>query len=59
MPQHKRQRSDAQVAAQVAVEALANNPDAFSQDTIEAVLRNGEAYDVPDFYMDLAREAIA
>lgn len=46
----------AQIAAQVAVEAVANDPDAYDFPTVVAVLENGEANGVPEFYLDLVRQ---
>jgi RNA polymerase-interacting CarD/CdnL/TRCF family regulator len=49
------ERTDQQIAAQVAVEAVANQPWAFEQATCEAVLRNGEANNVAELYLELIR----
>lgn len=45
----------AAVAAQVAVEAVANCPEAFDVDTIACVLANGERNGVASFYLDMLR----
>ena len=46
---------DAVTAAQVAVEAVANDRDAYDESTRLAVLRNGEDAGVADIYLDLIR----
>jgi len=48
-------RTDAHIAAQVAVEAVANEPHGFDEATRLAVLRNGEAEGVADFYLNMIR----
>lgn len=45
----------AKIAAQVAVEAVANDPEAYDAVTREAVLRNGEEQGVAAFYLDMLR----
>lgn len=48
-------RTPAQIAAQVAVEALANNPHDYDDATRVAVLANGEAEGVAALYLDMIR----
>lgn len=48
-------RTPAQIAAQVAVEALANAPRTYDDTTRVAVLANGEAEGVPAFFLDMIR----
>lgn len=54
MTTHSRKpRTPAQIAAQVAVEAVANDPMAYDVDTIDAVRQNGRRNGVSDFYLDM------
>lgn len=46
---------NAQIAAQVAVEAVVNNPDAFNRVTIQAVMANAQDNNVSEFYMEMIR----
>lgn len=48
-------RTPAAIAAQVAVEAVANDRDDYDEATRLAVLANGEAMGVADLYLDLIR----
>lgn len=53
-------RTPAQIAAQVAVEHVANTyGDGFDRETMAAVLTNGEANGVSDLYLDMVREILA
>lgn len=54
-----RTRTDARIAAQVAVESVANvGLDEFDADTIAAVIRFGEEQGVSDLYLDLIRSTV-
>jgi hypothetical protein len=44
---------NAQIAAQVAIEAVVNDPDAYNLVTIEAVKANAIANNVSDFYLEM------
>lgn len=46
-------RTSAQVAAQVAVEAIANEPTGYDPATIVAVRANGVLHGVADLYLDM------
>jgi hypothetical protein len=48
-------RTNAQIAAQVALESVINGPDGFSAETISAVVANAAENGVSDFYLDMAR----
>lgn len=48
-------RTPARIAAQVAVEAIANEPDGYDDETRAAVLANGIAEGVAALYLDLIR----
>jgi hypothetical protein len=48
-------KTAAQVAAQVAVEAIANDPGAYADSTRLAVLQNGEEQHVAALYLDMIR----
>lgn len=45
-------------AAQVAVEAVINDPAAYDEDTKRAVLAFGIAMDVSEFYLNFLRDEI-
>lgn len=44
---------NAQIAAQVAIEAVVNDPDAYNLVTIQAVKANAIANNVSDFYLEM------
>lgn len=48
-------RTNAQIAAQVAVESVIDNREAYSEDTVAAVIANGVEENVAQFYMDMIR----
>jgi len=48
-------RTPAQIAAQVAVESIANNREDFEPATVAAVLAFGEEQGVADLYLDMIR----
>lgn len=48
-------RTPAQIAAQVAVEAIANDPDGYDDETRAAVLSNGVDQGVAALYLDMIR----
>lgn len=48
-------RSPELITAQVACEAIANNPDAYEPDTIAAVIHTATYAGVSDFYLDMLK----
>lgn len=48
-------RTPAFIAAQVAVEAVANEPEAYDEETRAAVLAFGQEQEVADFYLAMIR----
>ena len=52
-------RTIAQIAAQVAVESVANSVDGMDSETVAAVICNGADHGVSNLYLSLARENLA
>jgi len=50
-------RTNAQIAAQVAIEAVANDPNAYNEATIAAVIAAAEASGVSEFFLKMVWSA--